>query len=79
MLSRPGPLPVGAGWSHELKRDGFRAIVSTEDKNLGEFGGIISSKKELALPAQAGDEVVNPPDPVDCAGSGVPERGASSM
>jgi bifunctional non-homologous end joining protein LigD len=31
MLSRPGPLPVGAGWSYELKWDGFRALVSTED------------------------------------------------
>ena len=31
MLSRPGPLPTGDGWSHELKWDGFRALVSTED------------------------------------------------
>src|SRR6187397_2181602 len=31
MLSRPGPLPCGSGWSYELKWDGFRAIVSTED------------------------------------------------
>jgi bifunctional non-homologous end joining protein LigD len=31
MLSRPGPLPSGSGWSFELKWDGFRAIVSTED------------------------------------------------
>jgi bifunctional non-homologous end joining protein LigD len=31
MLSRPGPLPSGASWSFELKWDGFRAIVSTED------------------------------------------------
>jgi bifunctional non-homologous end joining protein LigD len=31
MLSRPGPLPAGAGWSFELKWDGFRALVSTED------------------------------------------------
>jgi ATP-dependent DNA ligase len=30
MLSRPGPLPSGSGWSFELKWDGFRAIVSTE-------------------------------------------------
>jgi bifunctional non-homologous end joining protein LigD len=29
MLSRPGPLPTGDGWSHELKWDGFRALVST--------------------------------------------------
>ncbi len=31
MLSRPAPLPSGSGWSFELKWDGFRAIVSTED------------------------------------------------
>ncbi len=31
MLSRPGPLPFGSGWSFELKWDGFRAIASTED------------------------------------------------
>jgi bifunctional non-homologous end joining protein LigD len=31
MLSRPGPLPTGQGWSFELKWDGFRAIVSTVD------------------------------------------------
>jgi bifunctional non-homologous end joining protein LigD len=31
MLSRAGPLPSGSGWSFELKWDGFRAIVSTED------------------------------------------------
>jgi bifunctional non-homologous end joining protein LigD len=31
MLSRPGPLPSGSGWSFEVKWDGFRAIVSTED------------------------------------------------
>lgn len=31
MLSRSGPLPFGSGWSFELKWDGFRAIVSTED------------------------------------------------
>ena len=31
MLSRPGPLPSGQGWSFELKWDGFRAIVSSED------------------------------------------------
>ena len=30
MLSRPGPLPSGSGWSFELKWDGFRAVVSTE-------------------------------------------------
>jgi ATP-dependent DNA ligase len=31
MLSRPGPLPFGSEWSFELKWDGLRAIVSTED------------------------------------------------
>jgi bifunctional non-homologous end joining protein LigD len=31
MLSKPGPLPSGAAWSFELKWDGFRAIVATED------------------------------------------------
>jgi bifunctional non-homologous end joining protein LigD len=31
MLARPGPLPSGSGWSFELKWDGFRAMVSTED------------------------------------------------
>ena len=31
MLSRSGSLPVGDGWSFEVKWDGFRAIVSTED------------------------------------------------
>jgi bifunctional non-homologous end joining protein LigD len=31
MLSRPGPLPSGSGWSFEVKWDGFRALVSTED------------------------------------------------
>jgi bifunctional non-homologous end joining protein LigD len=31
MLSRPGALPAGNGWSYEVKWDGFRAIVSTED------------------------------------------------
>jgi ATP-dependent DNA ligase len=31
MLSRTAPLPLGSGWSYELKWDGFRAIVSTED------------------------------------------------
>ena len=31
MLSRPGPLPHGRGWSFEVKWDGFRALVSTED------------------------------------------------
>ena len=33
MLSPPGPLPSGSGWSFEPKWDGFRAIVSTD----GEF------------------------------------------
>ena len=31
MLSRAGPLPSGSGWSFELKWDGFRALVSTDD------------------------------------------------
>jgi ATP dependent DNA ligase domain len=31
MLSRPGVLAVGQGWSVEVKWEGFRAIVSTED------------------------------------------------
>jgi bifunctional non-homologous end joining protein LigD len=31
MLARPGPLPGGPAWSFELKWDGFRALVSTED------------------------------------------------
>ena len=31
MLLRPGQIPTGAGWAFELKYDGFRAIVSTEN------------------------------------------------
>jgi bifunctional non-homologous end joining protein LigD len=31
MLARPGELPTGDGWAYEVKWDGFRAIVSTED------------------------------------------------
>ena len=31
MLLRPGAIPTGAGWAFELKYDGFRAIVSTEN------------------------------------------------
>jgi bifunctional non-homologous end joining protein LigD len=31
MLSRPGPLPKGPGWSFEVKWDGFRALISTVD------------------------------------------------
>jgi bifunctional non-homologous end joining protein LigD len=31
MLLRPGVIPSGDGWAFELKYDGFRAIVSTED------------------------------------------------
>jgi hypothetical protein len=31
MLARSAPLPSGSGWCFELKWDGFRAIVSTED------------------------------------------------
>jgi len=32
MLSRTGSLPTGAGWSFEVKWEGFRALVSTEDR-----------------------------------------------
>ena len=31
MLARSGRLPEGSGWSYEVKWDGFRAIVSTEE------------------------------------------------
>jgi bifunctional non-homologous end joining protein LigD len=31
MLLRPGGIPSGGGWAFELKLDGFRAIVCTED------------------------------------------------
>lgn len=31
MLLRPGAIPAGAGWAFEVKWDGFRAVVSTED------------------------------------------------
>jgi len=31
MLSHASLCPPSLGWSHELKWDGFRAIVSTED------------------------------------------------
>src|SRR3954451_9684517 len=31
MLSSPGEIPTGPGWSFEVKWDGFRALVSTED------------------------------------------------
>ena len=31
MLSRSAPLPTGPKWSFELKWDGFRAVVSTQD------------------------------------------------
>jgi bifunctional non-homologous end joining protein LigD len=30
MLARPATLPLGSGYSYEVKWDGFRAIVSTE-------------------------------------------------
>jgi len=33
MLSRTGTLPTGSGWSYEVKWDGFRALVSTEDQS----------------------------------------------
>jgi bifunctional non-homologous end joining protein LigD len=32
MLSRPGPIPTGPRWAYEVKWDGFRAIVSTENE-----------------------------------------------
>src|SRR4051812_41747308 len=32
MLLRPGTLPLGSGYSYELKWDGFRALVSTVDR-----------------------------------------------
>jgi bifunctional non-homologous end joining protein LigD len=31
MLARPGELPTGEGWAYEVKWEGFRAIVSTEN------------------------------------------------
>jgi bifunctional non-homologous end joining protein LigD len=31
MLARAGELPTGEDWAFEVKWDGFRAIVSTED------------------------------------------------
>ena len=31
MLLRAGAIPTGDGWAFELKYDGFRAIVATED------------------------------------------------
>jgi ATP-dependent DNA ligase len=31
MLASPGTLPTGSTWSFELKWDGFRALVSTEE------------------------------------------------
>jgi bifunctional non-homologous end joining protein LigD len=31
MLLRPGPIPTGDGWAFELKWDGFRTLVSTEN------------------------------------------------
>jgi ATP-dependent DNA ligase len=31
MLLKPGSFPLGSGYSYELKWDGFRGIVSTED------------------------------------------------
>lgn len=31
MLLRSGSIPTGVGWAFELKYDGFRAIVSTEE------------------------------------------------
>jgi bifunctional non-homologous end joining protein LigD len=34
MLARSGPLPTRGDWAYEVKWDGFRAIVSTEDAPL---------------------------------------------
>ena len=31
MLARSGPLPARGGWAYEVKWDGFRCLVSTED------------------------------------------------
>ena len=31
MLSRRGELPAGPGWAFEVKWDGFRTLVSTEE------------------------------------------------
>jgi ATP-dependent DNA ligase len=31
MLASPGELPTGGGWAYKLKRDRFRAMVSTMD------------------------------------------------
>jgi ATP-dependent DNA ligase len=31
MLARSASLPLGSGYSYEVKWDGFRAIVSTEN------------------------------------------------
>jgi ATP-dependent DNA ligase len=31
MLSRPGRLPTFGNWSFEVKWEGFRAVVSTEE------------------------------------------------
>jgi ATP-dependent DNA ligase len=32
MLARSGRLPSASGWSFELESDGFRVIVSSEDR-----------------------------------------------
>ena len=32
MLSRTGAMPTGGDWSFEVKWDGFRALVSTDDR-----------------------------------------------
>ena len=31
MLATPGPLPVGDGWSYEVKYDGIRALVGVDN------------------------------------------------
>jgi hypothetical protein len=55
MLSRPGPLPSGSGWSFELERDGFRAIVSTEDGRLRVRGRLIRRQKTSGIGEESGE------------------------
>lgn len=45
MVSRPGPLPSGSGWSFEVKWDGFRAVISTE-------GGLRIRSRRFEVPAR---------------------------
>ena len=51
MLARPGELPTGNGWAYELKWDGFRAIISTENRlrvAAGAAGNMTLQLVELA-------------------------------